>query len=172
MGLGSPAALARLDTGAAGSSNSSSSNSSSSSSAQRTVDAVSLINLCNAFRTPLDNRVLQADNSDLAAPISRLLNLMLHLTPQQLCAGTSQTLSNCSNFVRTLFEMGLHAQPDMNQALVDNPAFDAWVRARTPSRRWGRPEELVGAAVFLASAASDYVNGQIIYVDGGMLAVL
>ena len=38
--------------------------------------------------------------------------------------------------------------------------------------RWGKPEELVGAAVFLASAASDYVNGQIIYVDGGMLAVL
>ncbi len=61
---------------------------------------------------------------------------------------------------------------DMNQALVDDPAFDAWVKGRTPSRRWGRPEELVGAAVFLASRASDYVNGQIIYVDGGMLAVL
>ncbi|HUZ62292.1 MAG TPA: SDR family oxidoreductase [Acetobacteraceae bacterium] len=61
---------------------------------------------------------------------------------------------------------------DMNQALVDDPMFNAWVLARTPSRRWGRPEELIGAAVFLASAASDYVNGQIIYVDGGMLAVL
>lgn len=61
---------------------------------------------------------------------------------------------------------------DMNQALVENPTFDAWVKGRTPSRRWGRPDELVGAAVFLASAASDYVNGQIIYVDGGMLAVL
>ena len=61
---------------------------------------------------------------------------------------------------------------DMNQALVEDPAFNAWVTARTPSRRWGRPEELVGTAVFLASAASDYVNGQIIYVDGGMLAVL
>jgi gluconate 5-dehydrogenase len=61
---------------------------------------------------------------------------------------------------------------DMNQALIDNPTFDAWVKERTPARRWGKPEELVGAAVFLASAASDYVNGQIIYVDGGMLAVL
>ncbi len=60
---------------------------------------------------------------------------------------------------------------DMNQALVDNPAFDAWVKGRTPSRRWGKPDELAGAAVFLASSASDYVNGQIIYVDGGMLAV-
>ena len=61
---------------------------------------------------------------------------------------------------------------DMNQALIDNPTFDAWVKGRTPSKRWGRPEELVGTAVFLASGASDYVNGQIIYVDGGMLAVL
>ncbi len=61
---------------------------------------------------------------------------------------------------------------DMNQALIDNPEFDAWVKGRTPSRRWGRPEELIGTAVFLASSASDYVNGQIIYVDGGMLAVL
>ena len=61
---------------------------------------------------------------------------------------------------------------DMNQALVEDPAFNAWVSKRTPSRRWGKPEELVGTVVFLASAASDYVNGQIIYVDGGMLAVL
>ena len=61
---------------------------------------------------------------------------------------------------------------DMNQALIDDAAFNAWVTGRTPSRRWGRPEELVGAAVFLSSAASDYVNGQIVYVDGGMMAVV
>jgi gluconate 5-dehydrogenase len=61
---------------------------------------------------------------------------------------------------------------EMNKALIENPTFDAWVKGRTPARRWGKPEELVGAAVFLASAASGYVNGQIIYVDGGMLAVL
>ena len=61
---------------------------------------------------------------------------------------------------------------DMNQALVDDPAFDSWVRSRTPARRWGRPDELVGTAVYLASAASNYVNGQTIYVDSGMLAVL
>ncbi|CCF21446.1 Gluconate 5-dehydrogenase (5-keto-D-gluconate 5-reductase) [Pseudorhizobium banfieldiae] len=61
---------------------------------------------------------------------------------------------------------------DMNQALIDNPEFDNWVKGRTPSKRWGKPEELVGAAVFLASDASNYVNGQIIYVDGGMSAVI
>jgi gluconate 5-dehydrogenase len=61
---------------------------------------------------------------------------------------------------------------DMNEALVNDAAFNGWVIGRTPARRWGKPEELVGACVFLSSAASDYVNGQIIYVDGGMLAVL
>ena len=61
---------------------------------------------------------------------------------------------------------------EMNRALLDDAKFDAWVRARTPSGRWGQPEDLIGAAVFLASPASAYVNGQILYVDGGMLAVL
>ena len=61
---------------------------------------------------------------------------------------------------------------DMNQALVDNPEFDAWVKASNPAQRWGRPDELAGTAVYLASSASDYVNGQIIYVDGGWLSVL
>lgn len=61
---------------------------------------------------------------------------------------------------------------DMNEALINNPQFDGWVKARTPARRWGKPEELAGTAVFLASSAADYINGQIIYVDGGMSAVV
>ena len=61
---------------------------------------------------------------------------------------------------------------EMNQALIDNESFNAWVVSRTPAKRWGQPEELVGAALFLSSAASNFVNGQIIYVDGGILAVL
>ena len=61
---------------------------------------------------------------------------------------------------------------DMNEALVNNPSFDAWVKSSNPAQRWGRPEELVGTAIFLASGASSYVNGQIIYVDGGWLSVL
>ena len=61
---------------------------------------------------------------------------------------------------------------EMTKPLVENPEFNAWVVGRTPAKRWGNPEELVGAAVFLSSQASSFVNGQIIYVDGGMLAVL
>lgn len=61
---------------------------------------------------------------------------------------------------------------EMNQALLDDAAFDGWVRRRAPAGRWGTPEDLVGTVVFLASDASAYVSGQIIYVDGGMLAAL
>lgn len=60
----------------------------------------------------------------------------------------------------------------LNKALVENPEFDAWLRKRTPAGRWGRLEDLHGAVVFLASGASDFVNGQTIYVDGGVVAVL
>jgi gluconate 5-dehydrogenase len=66
---------------------------------------------------------------------------------------------------------GYFATP-LNQALIDDPAFDAWLKQRTPAGRWGRVEELVGACIFLASAASDFVNGQTLYVDGGVLATL
>ena len=60
----------------------------------------------------------------------------------------------------------------LNQALVDNPEFSAWLEKRTPAGRWGDVEELVGAAVFLASNASSFVNGQTIYVDGGITVSL
>jgi gluconate 5-dehydrogenase len=57
---------------------------------------------------------------------------------------------------------------EMNKALVENEDFSAWLCRRTPAGRWGRVEELNGAAIFLAADASSFVNGQIIYVDGGM----
>jgi gluconate 5-dehydrogenase len=60
----------------------------------------------------------------------------------------------------------------LTQALKDDPAFDAWICGRTPAGRWGETADLVGTAVFLASSASDFVNGQTIFVDGGMSVVL
>ncbi len=61
---------------------------------------------------------------------------------------------------------------EMTRPLAADPAFDGWIRGRTPAGRWGDPEELVGPAVFLASDASAFVNGQILYVDGGLLAAI
>ncbi|MCE5230386.1 SDR family oxidoreductase [bacterium] len=56
---------------------------------------------------------------------------------------------------------------DMTKPLADNPEFDGWVKMRTPAKRWGLPKELVGLAIFYASSASDFVTGQVCYVDGG-----
>ena len=61
---------------------------------------------------------------------------------------------------------------ELTRALVDDEKFSAWVRSRTPAGRWGNTGDLVGALVFLSSSASDFVNGQTIFVDGGMTAVV
>jgi len=61
---------------------------------------------------------------------------------------------------------------EMTRPLREDQEFDHWLKKRTPANRWGNPEELIGTAVFLASSASDFVNGQIIYVDGGVLAAI
>ncbi len=60
----------------------------------------------------------------------------------------------------------------LNAALVADPEFSAWLEKRTPAGRWGNVDELVGAAVFLSSAASSFVNGHTLYVDGGITASL
>lgn len=61
---------------------------------------------------------------------------------------------------------------EMTQNLVDDTAFNAWILGRTPARRWGTVTDVVGPAVWLSSSASDYVNGQVIFVDGGMTVVV
>ena len=61
---------------------------------------------------------------------------------------------------------------ELTEALVKDAEFTRWLIGRTPSRRWGDVEDLTGAAVFLASDASNFVNGHILYVDGGVTATL
>ena len=61
---------------------------------------------------------------------------------------------------------------ELTEKLVNDEAFSAWLTGRTPSRRWGDVADLGGAAVFLASDASNFVNGHVLYVDGGVTATL
>jgi gluconate 5-dehydrogenase len=63
-----------------------------------------------------------------------------------------------------------YIETDLNRALISDPDFDQWVKSRCPLGRWGTPEDIAWPIVFLASAASDFVTGQVIYVDGGWLA--
>jgi gluconate 5-dehydrogenase len=61
---------------------------------------------------------------------------------------------------------------ELTSALVQDAAFTDWLCKRVPAGRWARVEELVGATVFLAAPASDFVHGQLLFVDGGMTAVV
>ncbi|WHP48120.1 gluconate 5-dehydrogenase [Mannheimia bovis] len=61
---------------------------------------------------------------------------------------------------------------ELTRPLVENKEFSDWLCKRTPAARWGNPEELIGTAVFLSSKASDFVNGHLLFVDGGMLAAV
>jgi gluconate 5-dehydrogenase len=65
-----------------------------------------------------------------------------------------------------------YIRTELTQALVDDPAFNAWVLGRTPAGRWGEPEDIGGAVVWLSSDASRFVTGQVVFVDGGMTAVV
>jgi len=67
---------------------------------------------------------------------------------------------------------GYFATEQTKPIRVDGHPFNEFILNRTPSERWGDPEDLMGVAVFLSSSASDFVNGQIIYVDGGILATI
>lgn len=71
---------------------------------------------------------------------------------------------NCNAIAPGYFETQLNA------ALVADPEFTTWLQKRTPQGRWGRVDELVGAAVFLSSQASSFVNGHTLFVDGGITA--
>jgi gluconate 5-dehydrogenase len=61
---------------------------------------------------------------------------------------------------------------DMTAPLMSNPEFDSWLRTRVPAGRWGDVKELSGSIIFLASPASDFMTGQMLYVDGGLTAVM
>ena len=61
---------------------------------------------------------------------------------------------------------------ELNKALVEDDKFSAWLTGRTPMGRWGEVDELIGAAIFLASDASSFVNGHVLFVDGGITACL
>jgi gluconate 5-dehydrogenase len=63
-----------------------------------------------------------------------------------------------------------YLRTELNRALWEDPEFTDWLAERTPTGRWGEPDEVVGAAVFLCSEASSFVNGHILYVDGGFSA--
>lgn len=100
------------------------------------------------------------------------------ITPYAATKGAIRMLTKgmCAEWARYGIQANAIApgyfETELNRALVDDPAFSEWLCKRTPAGRWGRVEELCGAAVFLASSASDFVTGQTLFVDGGLTSVV
>jgi gluconate 5-dehydrogenase len=113
------------------------------------------------------------NTSSLAAEVARPT-----ISPYVAAKGGIRTLTKvmCVEWAKHGIQVNAigpgYFKTDLNVALYNDPAFDGWVRSRTPAGRWGEPPELAGAAVFLASDASAFVNGQTIYVDGGLLSAM
>jgi gluconate 5-dehydrogenase len=86
------------------------------------------------------------------------------------------TRAMCSEWARHGIQVNAIApgyiETDLTEALRADSDFDAWLRRRVPAGRWGVPDDLAGTIVFFASSASDFVNGQILFVDGGLTAVV
>jgi gluconate 5-dehydrogenase len=115
-----------------------------------------IVNVCS-----VQNKLVRGTTAPYAAAKGGLGNLGQVMCAEWAAHGI-QINGLAPGYIRT----------DLNTALLDDPELHDWVIGRTPARRWGEPEDLAGPAVWLASSASDFVNGQIIYVDGGMTAVI
>ena len=90
----------------------------------------------------------------------------LGMLTKAMCADWARFDIQCNAIAPGFFATELTAP------LKNNPEFNDWLTKRTPAGRWGEMPELAGAAIFLASRASSYVNGHLLYVDGGMTSVL
>jgi gluconate 5-dehydrogenase len=99
------------------------------------------------------------------APYTASKHAVLGLT-RGMCADWAQYNIQANGIAPGYFDTELTA------ALVADPEFSAWVGKRTPAGRWGQVKELGGMTIFLASAASDFVNGQVMFVDGGMSSTI
>ncbi|PRY23791.1 gluconate 5-dehydrogenase [Aliiruegeria haliotis] len=144
---------------------------------QRVID----VNLTAAFVTAREAaRRMAPRGTGKVINIGSLLSKLGRATVTPYAAAKGGILMLTRNMAAEWGALGIQANAigpgymatEMNTPLIEDEDFDAWVKGRTPMGRWGQPDELVGTAIYLASDASNYVTGQIIYVDGGMSVVL
>lgn len=121
-----------------------------------TRKAGSIINICS-----VQSKLVRETTAAYAASKAGLVALT-----QAMCAEWARS------GVRTNALAPGYFDTEMNAALVADQTFSDWIRKRTPAARWGELSELIGPAVWLASDQSKFVNGQVIYVDGGITSVI
>ena len=96
----------------------------------------------------------------------------LKLLTQNICAEFGSKNIQCNGIGPGYIATQQTAPLRVRQPDGSRHPFDQFIVGRTPAGRWGKPEDLMGPAVFLASDASNFVNGQVLYVDGGVLAYI
>lgn len=142
-------------------------------------DRVLEVNLTSAFRlSQLIGKQMIAQGSGKIINIASMLSYSGGITvpaytaSKHGIAGITKALAN--EWAQYNIQINAVApgymRTDNTQALQNNPERNKAIEARIPAGRWGEAEDLVGAVIFLASAASNYVNGNIINVDGGWMA--
>jgi gluconate 5-dehydrogenase len=115
-----------------------------------------IINICSAT-----TRLVRAG----IAPYATAKGAVGNLT-KSMCADWAKHGLNVNGIAPGYFAT------ELNTALSSDPKFNAWLEGRTPQGRWGRLDELAGAAIYLASDAASFVNGHLLYVDGGLTVTL
>ncbi|ANF56885.1 SDR family NAD(P)-dependent oxidoreductase [Halotalea alkalilenta] len=144
-------------------------------------DELLLANLTSVFYVA--KRVVRGMIERRAGKIINICSVQSELGRQTIAPYTATkgavkmlTKGMCADWARYDIQVnGLapgYFETELNKALVENEEFSAWLCNRTPTGRWGKVEELQGAAIFLAGPASSFVNGQIVYVDGGLTSTV
>ena len=114
------------------------------------------------------------DISDVAVSLKILstLGASIKMLTRNICSEYGEANIQCNGIGPGYIETPQTAPLRERQADGSRHPFDQFIVAKTPAERWGKAEDLGGPAVFLASEASDFVNGLILYVDGGILAYI
>ncbi|MEO1021001.1 MAG: SDR family NAD(P)-dependent oxidoreductase [Bacteroidota bacterium] len=137
------------------------------------VNLSSLFHLCQSFGAPmLERKSGKIINTASLLTFSGGITVPAYAASKHGVAGVTKALANewaAHNVQINAIAPG-YFRTDNTQALQDNPVRNEQIQGRIPAGRWGEPDDLGGAAVFLASAASDYVNGHVLTVDGGWMA--
>jgi gluconate 5-dehydrogenase len=138
------------------------------------LNVTAVFTLCRAFAGDLIKRGKKGKIINIASLLSETVRE--GTAPYAASKGAIRQLTKALAVDWAKYHINVNAigpgfiQTDLTRPLWEDESFDKWLKWKTPLARWGKPEDLGNAAVYLASPASDYVTGHILYLDGGLLS--
>jgi len=138
------------------------------------LNVTAVFTLCRAFAGEHIKKGKKGKIINIASLMSETIRE--HNAPYAASKGAIRQLTKALAVDWAKYQINVNAigpgfiQTDLTRPLWEDQSFDKWLKWKTPQARWGKPEDLGNAAVYLASPASDFVTGHILYVDGGLLS--